>query len=144
MRCGSELLLPLAALVALGCERESRAPSEGVAKPLVLAPASAATAAAEAGAPAPPGLGCVPGTHRCAGDKLEACEVSAGGFVQVNVCQTAAHCNAKLGQCLVDPCILGEHQCHGAALEQCHANGWTRVRQCDSPQACDAENGACR
>jgi hypothetical protein len=104
------------------------------------------SATARAPTPAAGGrpLSCVPGIHRCAGDKLEACDAAAGGFVQVNVCQTAAHCNAKLKQCLVDPCILGEHQCHGADLEQCHANGWTRVKQCDSAEACDAERGQCR
>ncbi|MBK9000214.1 MAG: hypothetical protein IPM35_31235 [Myxococcales bacterium] len=139
MRSGSELGLILL-LGALGCERERPAPTEGAARPLVLGSASASAAPART---APPGMSCVPGTHRCAGDKLESCDASARGFVQVNVCQTAAHCNAKLGQCLVDPCILGEHQCHGADLEQCHANGWTRVRQCDSQEACNAERGRC-
>lgn len=140
MRWGSELLFGLLC-GALACERESPAPTEGAAKPLALGSGTASSSPART---APPGMPCVPGTHRCAGDKLEACEASAGGFVQVNVCQTSAHCNAKLGQCLVDPCILGEHQCHGSDLEQCHANGWTRVRRCDSAEACDAERGHCR
>lgn len=141
MRSGVELGLALALALLAGCERESAAPSQGVAKPLILGSTSALPPALPRSAPPGPG-GCVVGTHRCAGDKLEACEAS--GFVQVNVCQTAAHCNAKLRQCLVDPCILGEYQCHGADLEQCHANGWARARQCDSSEACDAEQGRCR
>ncbi|MFO0568621.1 MAG: hypothetical protein U0263_23365 [Polyangiaceae bacterium] len=122
---------------ALACEVKDRPPGEGVARPLVLGSADASQR------PPRPGLGCVPGVHRCVGEKLEACDPQ-DGFVQVNVCQTAAHCNAKLRQCLVDPCILGEHQCNGAVLEQCHANGWTVVARCDSEAACDAEKGSCR
>lgn len=136
MRYACELAL---AVLLLSCERESRAPNEGAAKPLVLG--SAPAGPTSSGPPRLSAAGCVLGAHRCVGDKLEACEER--GFVQVNVCQTAAHCNGKLRQCLVDPCILGEHQCNGSDLEQCHANGWTRVSQCDSPAACDAERGRC-
>jgi hypothetical protein len=143
MRWVRELSLTLAGVTLAGCDREGRAPTEGVARPLLVGSATAAPPPADPNAPIPPGLGCVPGAHRCVQERLEACEPKAGGFTRVNVCQTSAHCNAKLRQCLVDPCILGEHQCHGADLEQCHGNGWQRVRQCDSPEACDAEAGRC-
>lgn len=145
MRFGSSASALVALLVA-ACEGGSRPPSEGAAKPLRLGSATAplpATASDAARAAQPKSGGCVPGTHRCVGNALEECDASSGGFVRVNVCQTSAHCNAKLKQCLVDPCILGEWQCHGADLEQCHANGWTRERQCDSAAACDAVRGRC-
>ena len=144
MRFGSSAPAFLAWLIA-GCECEGRPPTEGVAKPLRLGSSTALGSAPvpDAGAVRPRSAGCVPGAPRCVGNELEECEGSAGGFVRVNICQTSAHCNAKLKQCLVDPCILGEYQCHGADLEQCHANGWTRARQCDSAAACDAERGRC-
>lgn len=134
----------LAAAALSGCDRPEREPPRGAAAPLpfeTAARASSAPAAEERGSR---GASCPSGAHRCEAEKLVACDPAQGGWVQVNVCQSAAHCNAKLGQCLVDPCVLGEHQCAGAKLEQCQANGWTVVRDCGSPADCDAESGNCR
>jgi hypothetical protein len=86
--------------------------------------------------------GCAVGIHRCRGEKLESCDEEQG-FVEVNTCQSAAHCNAALQQCLVDPCILGEKQCNGRALEQCNANGWRVVEDCKKPELCNQSEGKC-
>lgn len=143
MRCWASAVLVLA---LAACDREGREPSRGAARPLSFESTGDATALpvsdAKVARVAP--VGCMPGAHRCVQEKLEACDPRQGGWVQVNVCQTAAHCNGKLKQCLVDPCILGEHQCDGALLQQCHANGWTTVRNCGSAETCDADNGSCR
>lgn len=137
------LLLSALWAVDCTCEPEGRGPSAGVARPLVFASASAAAGNSTA-EPIRGPLGCEPGRHRCVGEKLEACDPAHGGWTQVNVCQTQAHCNAKLKQCLVDPCILGEYQCHGRELEQCDSNGWAVRRTCYPPERCDPEAGRCR
>ena len=77
------------------------------------------------------------------GEKLELCDVEQNGWARANVCQTRAHCNAALGQCLVDPCILGEHQCNGQKLEECHANGWQASQDCGKPEKCNAAAARC-
>jgi hypothetical protein len=87
-------------------------------------------------------LGCTPGTYRCLAEKLEMCDPEQG-WAQANVCQTSAHCNAAAGQCLVDPCILGEHQCNGKTLEECHANGWQASQDCGKPEKCNASAARC-
>src|SRR5262245_2253323 len=60
-------------------------------------------------------IGCTPGKYRCIAERLEMCDPEQG-WARANTCQTSAHCNAAAGQCLVDPCILGEHQCNGKLL----------------------------
>ena len=137
------LSVGLACAVLASCERPERERPKGAAAPLPFETASSPSSA-ETGRPATRAAGCASGAHRCEGEKLFACEPAQGGWAQVNLCQSAAHCNAKLGQCLVDPCVLGDHQCNGARLEQCQANGWTLLRDCGSPATCDAENGTCR
>ncbi len=140
MRCFELVVCSLLALSA--CQRERRerddSSSGAVAAPLKLPRADAGAAFA------PRNLGCTPGKHRCVGENLEACDPEQGGWTRVNVCQTAAHCNGALQQCLVDPCVLGEYQCDGPVLQQCHANGWEDVQNCGSREKCDATNGACR
>jgi hypothetical protein len=133
-------LTSLSVLLAVACDRPEKAPSEGAARPL---PFESGSAVVLSDAAPRPGLGCEPGRHRCSGEKLEACD-PLRGWIQVNVCQTAAHCNGKLRQCLVDACVLGEHQCDGRFLQQCQANGWTTVRECARDDECDAEHGICR
>jgi hypothetical protein len=140
MRSREALAFLLLALTCASCDRSDPPSRGGAAKPLPFERASGATL--RDAAPRP-GLGCEPGKHRCVGEKLEACD-PARGWVQVNVCQTAAHCNGKLKMCLVDACVLGEHQCDGRFLQQCSANGWTNVRDCAHEEQCDAEHGRCR
>jgi hypothetical protein len=141
MRCVSSLwALALAlSLAACKCDGERRNTAEGAAKPLPFEVRSAGPPSSAVAR-----VGCAPGKHRCVGENLEMCDPSAGGWTRVNVCQTAAHCNGKLQQCLVDPCVLGEWQCNGADLEQCHGNGWERVQSCASASACDEAAGACK
>jgi hypothetical protein len=126
------------ALALAGCEKTGHDDGNAVARPLTFEPRDAAPAGRLAA------VGCLPGKHRCVGERLEACDPAHGGWTEVNVCQSAAHCNGMMKQCLVDPCVLGEHQCDGAVLQQCHANGWEDVRNCGTLEKCDAQNGACR
>ena len=137
---GFRAVAAAAALLSVGCDREGREPPQGAAKPLPFEVQSAAPAQSF---PAR-ALGCIPGKHRCVVENLEMCDPKAGGWTRVNACQTAAHCNAKLQQCLVDACVLGEWQCNGADLEQCHGNGWERVQSCKSAVACNEASGSCR
>jgi hypothetical protein len=137
MRCVSRSL-PLLLLAAVSCEKGGHEDPNAVASPLRFDTPDAATDARF------PAVGCVPGKHRCVGEKLEACDPAHGGWTQVNVCQSAAHCNGMMKQCLVDPCVLGEYQCDGPVLQRCSANGWSDVRTCPSAAACDATNGTCR
>lgn len=123
-------------VLVLGCDRESQMGSSNkAAAPFVpAAPPSAFTRMGRAG--------CAVGIHRCSGEKLERCDEEKG-FVQVNTCLSAAHCNAALQQCLVDPCILGEKQCNGRLLEQCNANGWRQLEDCKKPESCNGTLGKC-
>jgi hypothetical protein len=131
-------LLPFVSLLSLvaACDRESpTGATNKAAAPFVPAmPPSALTRMGK--------KGCFVGMHRCTGEKLEACD-DERGFVPVNTCMSAAHCNAALQQCLVDPCILGEKQCNGRWLEQCNANGWRQIEDCKQAAACNATLGKC-
>jgi hypothetical protein len=134
-------------MVLFGCDRRSPGPGGG-SEPEPERTARGAAQRFPRGVPShdpavAARIGCVPGTYRCVSDKLEVCDVEQSGWARANVCQTSAHCNAALGQCLVDPCVLGEHQCNGAVLEQCHGNGWTRANDCGTPEKCNANAGRC-
>lgn len=126
--CVGMLLVP-------ACDRPSPSGKSDKAAPFV--PASPPSAFTRMGRG-----GCAVGKHRCNGEKLEACDEEKG-FVQVNTCLSAAHCNAAMQQCLVDPCILGEKQCNGRSLEECNANGWKEKEDCRLPEKCNANLGKC-
>jgi hypothetical protein len=129
-------VLPLCVVSLFACDRESsRGNASEKAAPFVPAqPPSAFTKKGRAG--------CLIGRHRCSGELLEACD-DIQGWQRVNTCMSAAHCNAALQQCLVDPCILGEKQCNGSWLEECQANGWRSIEDCKQPDRCNAQSGKC-
>ncbi len=123
-------------LVAASCDRPHASRNDSAKAAPFVPPAAP-------GAPARIGKGgCAVGTHRCSGEKLEACDQDKG-WIEVNVCMSAAHCNAAMQQCLVDPCVLGETQCDGRKLQQCNANGWKDIQDCKKPELCDGLGGKC-
>jgi len=139
---GSIVLLTLAG--ATGCDQKSS--GRGEAEPERTARGAAQSfprAVTSVDPKVAARIGCTPGTYRCVSEKLETCDAEQGGWARANICQTSAHCNAAAGQCLVDPCILGEHQCNGKLLEQCHGNGWQTAQDCGRPEKCNANAARC-
>lgn len=81
---------------------------------------------------------CARGDFRCEGTTLSICNDGQTGWVPIDECATAAHCNASAGRCTDEPCdsVARESQCNGAAREQCQPPGWRVVDTCATPTLC--------
>jgi hypothetical protein len=87
--------------------------------------------------------GCAPGRHRCVGNQLFLCGVNRTGYIEpVATCETARHCDANLGRCSAEPCIVGQRQCSGDEYQECAAvGGWQLLERCDDGAPCDPQTG---
>jgi hypothetical protein len=85
---------------------------------------------------------CSEGERRCRGDVLEACNELQTGFVEIDRCPSALHCNASLGRCTDQPCnsAAREFQCSGSSLEEClpDRDQWTLAESCVTNGLCSA------
>jgi hypothetical protein len=85
---------------------------------------------------------CSPGEFRCREAALEECNTGQTGFVEVDRCASALHCNASQGRCTDQPCNadLREQQCSGAILEEClpGRSAWSPVDDCVTQSLCSA------
>jgi hypothetical protein len=85
---------------------------------------------------------CSPGEFRCQDAALEECNAGQTGFVEVDRCASALHCNASQGRCNDQPCdtTLREQQCSGAILEEClpGRSAWSPVYDCVTQSLCSA------
>jgi hypothetical protein len=87
--------------------------------------------------------GCVPGTYRCTGARLELCRPDGTGFDVIKTCQDANHCNLQQQDCVA--CVPGQSQCSSVSLQTCGSNlAWTTVQACASSALCDATNAQCQ
>jgi hypothetical protein len=85
---------------------------------------------------------CSEGELRCRGEVLEACNPEQTGFVEVDRCPSALHCNASLGRCTDAACdsVAREYQCSGPNLEEClpGRSTWTLAEQCLTQGLCSS------
>lgn len=91
---------------------------------------------------------CAPGDFRCQGAELLTCNEAQTGWDRIDVCATAAQCNASRGRCTEQPCVStvgsNELQCNGALVEACTPGGWQPRETCDSHALCNDEPpGSC-
>jgi hypothetical protein len=95
---------------------------------------------------------CLAGELRCQGDILEECNAGQTGFIPIDRCQSALHCNASLGRCTEQPCdsALRQQQCNGSTLEEClpERSAWSPLEYCTTRALCSpeasCEQPACR
>ncbi len=90
---------------------------------------------------------CVPpvcdlGTYRCDtndGRRLLGCPPARDGWVELDVCLTAALCNDETGLC-EDGCVPNTVQCVGAELRRCLSDGtgFETLQTCQSASECNA------
>ncbi len=91
---------------------------------------------------------CEPGEYTCGegdGRQLFGCPPSQAEWQLLQVCDTADRCNAESGQCDDGPCLPGERQCDGIALQVCSSSGtaWETVKTCASEEQCNVNAGDC-
>lgn len=83
---------------------------------------------------------CAAGDLRCDGAALEECNAGQTGFVEIDRCQSALHCNASLGRCSDAPCdaVAREQQCSGPELQEClpGRDDWVLRESCETHALC--------
>jgi hypothetical protein len=88
--------------------------------------------------------GCAPGSFRCSGGRLEACDASGLDFRFVEQCASARLCLASSGTCLAPRCDPLQYQCNEAGdLLVCNADrdGFELVTPCGSQALCNSVRG---
>ena len=81
---------------------------------------------------------CVPGSYRCAGQRLLKC--NAAGTKEDVAATCNGVCDAFWGECL--PAAVGERYCDGSAHRVVGVNGKARtLAECGAAELCDAERG---
>lgn len=84
--------------------------------------------------------------YRCTDKTLERCDSDGMGFTMQQECETAALCNATVGQCTAAACVPGAFSCQNNTLKVCNADGTgfdeSRSTPCGSG-TCDAAGMDC-
>ena len=63
---------------------------------------------------------CNPGQFQCAGPELQVCNPARDGWVNKELCGSAALCNAAGGSCTPTSCQKNDTQCQGSDLQICN------------------------
>lgn len=87
---------------------------------------------------------CSPGRYKCEPDgSLMRCNANLTGYLDtVDVCASAAHCNAASGQCEDAPCDGNATQCSGDEFQRCVDGRWVSDElRCASGARCDHLRG---
>ena len=91
---------------------------------------------------------CTVGQRRCNSATLEGCNADGTAWSTIDVCESAAYCNAGAG-CRVSPCLNGQSRCNDGLVEVCRSDGlgWDFVERCVSVELCAndpvAQRGVC-
>lgn len=83
------------------------------------------------------GPSCTPGSHECRDGGLYRCNPDRTGYLTlVAQCASPGRCDAAAATCRAEPCVDGDLQCSGAALQRCEADAWVTEERCASAAQC--------